>query len=104
MTTVWVNRPTPEEEGRQKSDRHGIEYRMSGGGGRIDLVHNIGVDPQLRVMEILGKMMPVARCITSAAPWRRMVRRSAYAITLRENVSDNACDHTHPCGYRYRKM
>ena len=68
MTTVWVDRPTPKEERRQKSDRHGSGYRMSGGGGRIDLVHNIGVDPQLRVMEILGKMMPVARLYNLRCP------------------------------------
>ena len=63
MTTTpgWVDQPTPEEEGQRKSDGNGSGYRMSGGGGGWDSVHNIGVDPQLRIMEKLGEITAAAR-------------------------------------------
>ena len=60
-TPVWVDRPTPKEEGRRKSDGHGSRYRMSCGGGGRDSVHNIGVEPQLWIMERLGEMTSAVR-------------------------------------------
>ena len=62
MTTTpgWVDWPTPKEEVRRKSDRHGSGSRMSGGGSGRDLVHNIGLDPQLRFMMKLGEITAAA--------------------------------------------
>ena len=62
MTTTpgWVDQPTPKEEGQRKSDGNGSGSRMSGGGGGWDSVHNIGVDPQLRIMEKFGDITAAA--------------------------------------------
>ena len=59
-TLVWVDRHTPKEEGRQKLDIYGIRSRMSNGGGGRYLVHNIGVDPQLRLIERIGELISAA--------------------------------------------
>ena len=49
----WVDRPAQKAEGRQKSVRYDIRASpIGGGGGRNVVLHN-GVDPQLRIMEIL---------------------------------------------------
>ena len=57
ITAVWVDRTTPKEERRWKPDGHGSGSRLSGGGGGQDSVHNIGVDPHLRIVEKLGEIM-----------------------------------------------
>ena len=43
LTTVplWVDRSTPKEEGKQKSDRNRIGSWIGGGGGGRDRIHNI---------------------------------------------------------------
>ena len=51
-----MDTPAQKEEGRRKSDGHGMGARPSGGGGGIDTVFNHGVDLQLRIMERLGDM------------------------------------------------
>ena len=55
-TPVWVDRPTPKEEGRRESDGIRIGYRMIGGRGGRESVHNTGLDPQLQIMERLGEI------------------------------------------------
>ena len=60
LTPVWVDQIAPKEEGRQKSVRHGIVARPSGEGGGRDTVFDNGVDPHLRIMEIMGDMTAAA--------------------------------------------
>ena len=60
-TPVGVDIPAQKEEGRRKSGGNGMVERPSGGGGGLDAVFNHGLDPQLRIMEILGDMTGVAR-------------------------------------------
>ena len=97
MTTTpgWVDQPTPEEEGQRKSDGNGSGYRMSGGGGGWDSVHNIGVDPQLRIMEKLGDIMAAAH--SNSAPCMRMVGIYVCAIIPRDDAPGIARDHTRSC-------
>ena len=54
LTPGWVDRPTPKEEGRRKSDGHENRSRLISGVGGRGTVHNIGIDLQLRIMEKLG--------------------------------------------------
>ena len=56
---VWVDRPSPKEERRRKLDVNGSRSRVSGGGGGIDTLQNIGVDSQLQVMERFGELITV---------------------------------------------
>ena len=78
-TPVWVDRPAQKEEGSRKSDGCGMRSRPSGGGSGRDAVLNQGVDPQLRIMEILGDMTATARsknlCIPLAADGREICLR-----------------------------
>ena len=61
LTPVWVDRPAQKEEGRRKSDGHGIGARPSGGeGGRYGVFNN-RVDLQMRIMERLRDMTTAAR-------------------------------------------
>ena len=60
-TPVWVERPSPKEEGCQKSDGNGFGARQSGRGGGGGTIFNHGVDPQLRIIENLGSMKLAAR-------------------------------------------
>ena len=53
--------PAQKEEGRQKSDRHGMGASPSGGGGGSDTVFNHRVDLKLRIMERLRDMTGEAR-------------------------------------------
>ena len=57
---VWVDWPIPKEEGRQKSDRNGSGSWIGGRVGGKDTIQNIGVDPHLWVMEILGELLTAA--------------------------------------------
>ena len=59
-TLGWVDPPTPREEGKRKSEKHGSGSSLSGGGGGQDTVHSIVVDPQLRIMEKLGEITVAA--------------------------------------------
>ena len=68
---------------------------MSGGGGGQESIHNIGVDPQLRIMEKLGDIMAAAH--SNSAPCMRMVGIPVYDITPRENASGLARAHMRPC-------
>ena len=52
LTPGWVDRPAQKEEGRRKSDRHGIGASLSGGGDGRGVMFNNRVDPQMRIMEI----------------------------------------------------
>ena len=61
MTLGWVDQPAPNEEGRQKSDGHGIVARPSKGGGGREAVYSNGVDLQLRIMERLRYMSETAK-------------------------------------------
>ena len=61
MTQSCSYQPTQKEEGQQKPGGHGRGYRLSGGVGGQDSIHNIGVDPQLRIMEKLGDITAAAR-------------------------------------------
>ena len=61
MMLVWVDRPTPKGKGRRKLDGHGSGYRMRVSRGGKNLVHNIGVNPQLQVMERFGEIISAAR-------------------------------------------
>ena len=47
---------------------------MSGRGGGRDLVHNIGVEPQLQIMERLGETMSAARSENLRCPMKAYVR------------------------------
>ena len=58
---VWVHQPDQKEEGRQKSDGHGMGARPSSGLGGHDAIFNHGIEPQLQIMEILGDMTGAAR-------------------------------------------
>ena len=60
-TPGWVDRPAPKEEVCQKSDRHGIGEKTSGGGGGRDAVFNNEVYLQLWTMERLVEMTAAAR-------------------------------------------
>ena len=55
-TPVWVNSPEKKDEGRRKSDGHGMGEMSIGGRDGIDALFNNRVDPQLRFMERLGDM------------------------------------------------
>ena len=59
-TPGWVEQPTTKEEGQLKSDGHVSRSRLSGGVGGQDSVHNIGVDPHLRIMDKLGEITAAA--------------------------------------------
>ena len=61
-------RSVQKEEGRQKSDVHGMLARPSGGGGGRDAVFNHRVDPQLQIMERLGDMKTAARSENLCTP------------------------------------
>ena len=61
LTPGWVDRPAQKEEGRRKSDGHGIGARPSGRGGGRNVVLKNGVDPQLHIMERLVDMTAAAR-------------------------------------------
>ena len=56
-----MDRAAQKEEGRQKSDGHGMGERPSGWEGVRDAVFNHGVDPQLRIMERLEDMIGAAK-------------------------------------------
>ena len=60
-TQSWRYHPTPKEERQRKPDGHGRGYRLSIGVGGQDSIHNIGVDPQLWIMEKLGDITAAAR-------------------------------------------
>ena len=50
MTPGWVDWPKPKEEGRRKSDEHGIGSSMSGRAGGRELAQNIGEEQQMCIM------------------------------------------------------
>ena len=60
-TLVWLDRPAQKDEGRRKSDRHGMGASPSGRGVERDALFNHRVDPQLRIMEKIGYMTVGAR-------------------------------------------
>ena len=68
---------------------------MSGGGGGQDSIQNIGVDPQLWIMEKLGDITKAAH--SNSAPCMQMVGIYVCAITPRDNASGLARAHTRPC-------
>ena len=61
IMTLGVYRPTPKEEGRQKSYGNGIRSLIGNRGGERDTIYNIGVDPQLLIMERFGVLLMMAR-------------------------------------------
>ena len=61
LTPGWVDQTATKEEGRWKSNGHGIVARTRNGGGGRDAVFNNGVDPQLRIMDRMREMMAAAR-------------------------------------------
>ena len=61
MTPGWADRPIPKEEGLQNSDGRGNRFRISGGGGGQDSLHNIRVDTQLQVIDKLGEIPAATR-------------------------------------------
>ena len=74
-----MDRTAQREEGRRKSDGHGMGASTSGGGGGRDVVFNHILDPQLRIMERLGDMTVAERSeklrIPSAADGREIFLR-----------------------------
>ena len=58
---VWVERPAPREEGRQKSEGNRIGAQQDGKGVGEGTVFKNGVEPQLRISENLGIMTQAAR-------------------------------------------
>ena len=74
LTPVWVDRPAQNEEGRRKSDVHGMGARTSDGGGGRDTVFNYGVDLHLKSMDGIGDMTSAARSENLHIPLAEDVR------------------------------
>ena len=60
MTPVWVERPAPKEEIRQKSEGNRFGTQQGGRGVGEGTVFNHGVDPQMRIIGNLGIMTQAA--------------------------------------------
>ena len=82
-----MERPSPKEEGRQKSDGNGLGERQNGRGGGGGKIFNHGVYPQLRIIEDLGSTKMSAR-LENLRLTLGMVGRSTYVSSQRGNEID----------------